>query len=84
MDVSANTNLIPYSQRQYPVQAYIPEKTAVMTRSVWDSIEHHNRPKQPHEADAIHLHYCGNRYDSTQCLHYADDYQVGRRIDLYA
>ncbi len=84
MDVSATTHLIPYSERHYPVQPYALEKTAVMRRSGRDSIGRHDRFQQPHGAYDNRLRFSGNRYDSTQCLHYADDFQVGRRVDLYA
>ncbi len=87
MLVSSQTNLIPYDQRHYPVQPFIPQNELVTQDVGRDSIERHNR-FQPLRADkmthAIHLDGYSNRYDSAQFLQYSDDDQVGFRVDLYA
>ena len=83
MDISSNANLIPYEDRRYPVQHLMQEGTDLMTR---DSIErHYGFQKPPSDRMAVdHLGNFGNRYDSNRCLQYADDYQLGHLIDVYA
>jgi hypothetical protein len=49
-----------------------------------DSIEHHYHFKRPPLDKMTTANPIGNQYNSNQCLHFADDYQVGRLIDLYA
>jgi hypothetical protein len=83
MVISSSANLIPFDDRHYPVQPLMQEDTVLMTR---DSIERHYRFQKPpsDRMTAGHLGNFGNRYDSNRCLQYADDYQVGHQIDVYA
>ena len=83
MVISSNANLIPYEDCRYPVQHLMQEGADLMTP---DSIERHYRFQKP-PSDRIaagHVGNFGNRYDSNRCLQYADDYQVGHLIDVYA
>jgi hypothetical protein len=83
MVISSNANLIPYEDRRYPVQHIMQEGTVLMTR---DSIERRYRFQKPpsDRMAAGHLGNFDNRYDSNRCLQYADDYQVGHLLDVYA
>ena len=61
-----------------------PEDTPVISE---DIIEHNCRLQQPRAtkitaagSEGIY----GNRYNSNRCWQYADNYQVGERIDIYA
>ena len=81
MVISSNTNLIPCDQRHYPVQPYVPKDTIMM---IQDSVAHHYRFKRSPADKMTAAIPIGNQYDSHQCLHFADDYQVGRLVDLYA
>lgn len=81
MLISSHTNLIPYEQRRYPLQPFGAEDMTVVRRR---SIARHNRFQQPPAADTIQRRHYGERYDRTHCLHYCEDYQKGRRVDIYA
>ena len=87
MVVSSNYNLIPYPDHHYPIQPYISEKALAHRHPGQESIERHNRFRQPRstiETGAIHFSMPHNRYDASQCLQYSDADQVGRLLDLYA
>ena len=83
MVISSNAYLIAHEERRYPVQHLMQEGTDLMTR---DSIEPQDRFQKPpsDRMAAGHLGNFGNRYDSNRRLQYADDYQVGHLIDVYA
>lgn len=81
---STRANLIPYDRGQYAMLPLRPEDSLVLLD---DPDERHFRFRRPPTAkitaaDPLGI-YC-NRYDSNQCRQYADDYQVGGRIDIYA
>ena len=84
MVISTCANLIPYDRGQYPMLPLRPEDSPVTSE---DMVERHYRFQRPPTAKitaaAPESIYC-NRYDSNQCWIYADDYQVGGRIDIYA
>jgi hypothetical protein len=87
MVVSSNYNLIPYPTHHYPIQAYISDNAAAYPDPGKESIERHNRFRQPHSdimADTIYFNIPGSRYDVSRCLQYCDADQVGRLVDIYA
>ena len=84
MVISSQTNLIPYDRGQYPMLPQRLEDSLVISE---DRVERHHRFQGPPTAkitatDSEGIY--GNRYDSNQCWQYANDYQVGKRIDIYA
>ncbi|MGD9080796.1 MAG: hypothetical protein PVG96_15725 [Desulfobacterales bacterium] len=87
MVVSSNYNLIPYPDHQYQIQPYLSENALANQHSGQESIERHDRFRQPHsnfKAGTIHIDMPDNRYDASQCLQYSDVDQVGRLLDIYA
>jgi hypothetical protein len=87
MVVSSNYNLIPYPEHHYPIQPYTPEKALANQHPGQESIERHNRLRQPRpdiKVSAVHFDIPDNRYDSSQCLYYSDADRVGRQLDIYA
>ncbi len=87
MVVSSNYNLIPCPAHHYPIQPYISENAAAYPDPGQESIERHNRFRQPHSditAGAVHFNIPGSRYDVSRCLQYSDADQVGRLVDIYA
>ena len=84
MVISSNANLIPYEQRHYPAQPIVADKAVAMTRDSIDHYYRYHKPPSDKMTVARQICDCGNRYDSSQCLHYADDYQIGHLVDIYA
>ena len=84
MVISTRANLIPYDQGQYPMLPLRPEDLLVISEDPVERRCHFQRPPTAKitAADPAGI-YC-DRYDSNQCWQYADDYQVGGRIDIYA
>ena len=84
MVISTHTNLIPYDQGQHPMLPQQRQETIVIAE---DTVEHHCRFQRP-PATQINAAESegsyGNRYNSNRCWQYADDYQVGGSIDIYA
>lgn len=84
MGIATAANLIPYDRNNHSVLPLRPDDSVAILR---DSVERQYRFQRPptHKitaADAVS--HSGIRYDSNQCWQYADDYQVGGRIDVYA
>jgi hypothetical protein len=87
MVVSSNYNLIPYPDHHYPIQLYLSENALANQHSGQESIERHDRFRQPHlnfKTGTIHIDIPNNRYDISLCLQYSDVDQVGHLIDIYA
>jgi hypothetical protein len=87
MVVSSNYNLILYPDHHYPIQPYISENALAKQHPGLESIERHDRIQQPRadiRAGAIHFDMFDNRYDLSRRLHYSDEDQVGRQLDIYA
>lgn len=81
MVITSDANLIDYDQRHHPVQPYLPESTMMPQE---DAVRHYYRYEQTPLDKMTTTSHTANRYNSSQFLHYADDYQIGRVIDLYA
>ena len=80
---STRANLIPYDRGQYAMLPLRPDDSLVRSE---DMVERHYRFQRPLTAKVTAADPLGtysNRYDSHLCWQYADDYQVGERIDLY-
>ena len=87
MVVSSNYNLIPYPEHHYPIQPYISENALARQHAEQETIAHHDRFQQARtyiKAGAIHFDVTDNRYDSSRCLHFSNDDQLGRLLDIYA
>ena len=81
MVITSDANLIVYDQRHHPVQPFLPENATMPQKH---TLRHYYRNEQtPLDKMTIASHNA-NRYNGNQFLHYADDYQIGRLIDLYA
>ena len=87
MVVSSNYNLIPNPDQHYPIQPYTSENALANHHTGQESIERHDRFQQARtyiKVEAIHIDMPDGRYDSSRCLCYSDDDQVGRLLDIYA
>ncbi|MGD2022040.1 MAG: hypothetical protein PVI49_04275 [Desulfobacterales bacterium] len=49
-----------------------------------NSIRHYDNYEQTPLDKTTTASHNANRYNNSQFLHYAEDYQIGRLIDLYA
>ena len=81
MVITSDANIIVSDQRHYPVRPVMPGNTVVVRE---DAVRHHYSYEQAPLAKRTSGDNSGNRYTSNQFLQYADDYQIGRLIDLYA
>jgi len=87
MVVSSNYNLIPYPDHHYPIQPFISENALANQDPGQESIERHNRFRQPHsniKAAPSHFDMPDSRYDFSQGLQYTDADHLGRLLDIYA
>ena len=87
MVVSSNYNLIPYPDHHYPIQPYISDNAMARQHHGQESVERHDRFQRPpaeFKAGDILFDIPDSGYDISRCLHYCDEYQVGRLIDIYA
>jgi len=87
MVVSSNYNLIPNRDQHYPIQPYTSEITLASQDTGQESIERHDRFQQARtyiKVETIHIDMPDGRYDSSRCLCYSGDGQVGRLLDIYA
>ncbi|MGD8342813.1 MAG: hypothetical protein PVI38_03715 [Desulfobacterales bacterium] len=76
--------MIAYDQQQLPMLPGRSENPLVFSEA---TVERHHRFQRPPRAQITAADPgdidC-NRYDSNQCWQYADDYQIGGRLDVYA
>ncbi len=80
MVITSDANIIVSDQRHYPVRPAPPGNTVLMRE---DAVRRHYSCEQAPLDKMTPGDHSGNRYTSNQFLQYADDYQLGRLIDLY-
>ena len=78
------SDLIPYDRGQYPMLPRKPEDSPVPSKGTVERQYRFQRPPAAEITAADPLGIGCNRYGSNQCWQYADDYQIGGRIDIYA
>ncbi|MDX1707343.1 MAG: hypothetical protein R3274_02010 [Desulfobacterales bacterium] len=81
MVITSAANIIVSDQRHYPVRPVTPANTAV---SGENPVRRYDRYERAPLAKTTPGNHSDNRYTSNQFLQYADDYHIGRLIDLYA
>ena len=81
---STPANLIPYDRWQYAMLPREPVDSLVPAKGKLDRQYRFQRPPTAKITAADPLGSGCNRYDRNQCWQYADDYQIGARVDLYA
>ena len=84
MVISTRANLIPYDRGQYPMLPMRPEDSLEISAGTVERRLKVIRPTTAKTAAADPASIYCNRYDSNQCWQYADDFQLGERIDIYA
>jgi hypothetical protein len=81
MVITSDANLIVYHQGHHQVQPFLPNNTVMPPQG---SVRHFHPYEQTPSDKMTTASQNANRYNSSQFLHYADDYQIGCLIDLYA
>jgi hypothetical protein len=81
MVITSDANIIVYHQGHHPAQPFLPESTVMPPEN---SIRHYDDYEQTPLDKTTTASHNANRYNNSQFLHYAEDYQIGRLIDLYA
>ena len=84
MVISTRANLIPYDQGPYPMLPLRPDDALVISEHRVERRYHFQRPPTAKISAAEPAGIYCNQYNSDQCWQYADDYQIGGRIDIYA
>jgi hypothetical protein len=82
--VNSTHAMIPYDRGQYPIRLVRAEDSMVI---IEDTVERHSRFQRPSRAKITAVDpgdIYRNRYDSNPYWQYADDCQVGARINVYA